>query len=74
MSLIAVTCTSRMPWGVGGVPRRPHGVKLECQDVDDVGGIVVVVGEVNVDIEAGVVLGVVGMYAGDVVILDYHGI
>ena len=36
--------------------------------------MVVFVWEVDVDVEAGVVLGVVGVDASDVVIFDYHGV
>ena len=57
--------------GRGGVFRRPHGVELERYNVNDVGGVVVVVGEIDVYIKAGVILGIVGVDAGDVVVLDY---
>ncbi len=43
---------------------------MEGDAVDDVGCLFVVVEEVDVDVEAAVVMGVVGVYAGDVVVFD----
>ena len=43
---------------------------MKGEDVDDVGCLIVVVGEVDVDVEVAVVMGVVGVNAGDVVIFD----
>jgi hypothetical protein len=45
---------------------------LNGDDVDDVCGLSVVVGEVDVCVEAVIVLGVVGVYAGDVVIFENY--
>jgi hypothetical protein len=58
----------------GRVTHRSHGVELKDDDVGDVDGLAVVVGEVDVDVEIVVVLGVVGVYAGDVVIFDNYGV
>ncbi len=58
--------------GRGGVSRKPRGVELYGEYVHNVGVVVVIVGEVDVDIKAGVVLGITGVNAGDVLILDYH--
>ncbi len=44
------------------------------EDVDDVGCLLVVFGEVDVDVEAAVVLGVIGVNAGDVVIFNIDGV
>ena len=44
--------------GRGGVSRRPHGVELGGEDVDYIGGVVIIVREVDVDGKAGVVLGI----------------
>ncbi len=46
---------------------------MEGDDVDDVGCLFVVIGEVDVDVEAVVVMGVIGVDAGDVVIFDIDG-
>ncbi len=58
--------------GVGGVSRRLHGVKLDGEIVQYVGVVVVIVREVDVDIKACIVLGVTGVNAVDVVVLDYY--
>ncbi len=58
--------------GRGRVFRRSHGVELDGENVDDVGGVVVVVRKVDVNIEADVVLGVALVDAGDVVVFDCH--
>ncbi len=47
---------------------------MNDEDVGDVGGLPVVVGEVDVDVETAVVLGIVGVYAGDVVIFYNYGV
>ncbi len=46
---------------------------MKGKDVDDVGCLIVVIGEVDVDVEVAVVLGVVEVNAGDVVIFDIDG-
>ena len=42
----------------GRISRCLHGVEMGCEDFDDVCGIVIVVREVYVDVEATAVLGV----------------
>ena len=56
--------------GRGGVSRRPHGVEMYGEYAHNIGVVVVVVREVDVDIKAGVVLGITRVNAGDVAILD----
>ncbi len=46
---------------------------MKGKDVDDVGCLVVVIGEVDVGVEAVVVLCAVRVNAGDVVIFDIDG-
>ena len=58
--------------GRGRVSRRPPGVELDGEDVDYIGGVVIIVREVDVYGKAGVVMDIASMNAGDIVILDYH--
>ncbi len=58
----------------GRVTCRSHGVELNADDVGDVVNLAVVVGEVDVDVETAVILGVVGVYAGDIVIFDNYDV
>ncbi len=47
---------------------------MDGDDVDDVGGLSVVDGKVDIYVEVVVVLVVIGVYAGDVVIFDNYGV
>ncbi len=47
---------------------------LKGDDVDDVGCLFVVVGKVDVYVEAAVVLGVIGVNAGDVIVFNVDGV
>ena len=43
---------------------------MKGDNVDDVGRVLVVVREIYLDVEAALVMGVIGMYAGDVVVFN----
>ncbi len=47
---------------------------MKDDDVGDVDCLFVVVGEVDVNVEAAVVLGVIGVNAGDVIISNNYGV
>ncbi len=48
--------------------------RIEGYAVGDVGCLFVVVGEVDVDVEAAVVLGVIGVNDGGVIIFNIYGV